>query len=63
MTTTRKPPARKSPGRLPTQGPKAERKAITLYPEEWAQLDDIPGKNRSEKLRYAIAFWHYYHTS
>jgi hypothetical protein len=54
---TTKPPRRKSPGRPPKPGPHMERKAITLYPEEWAQLDDIHGKNRSEKIRYLIEFF------
>lgn len=57
MTATRKPPRRKSPGRPPTPGPKAQRKAITLYPEEWAQLDAIEGSNRSEKIRYLLNFF------
>jgi len=52
--TDPKPLQRKSSGRPVKTGPRAQRKAITLYGEEWDQLDAIEGANRSDKIRHLL---------
>ena len=53
--TDPKPLQRKSSGRPVKTGPRVQRKAITLYGEEWDQLDAIEGANRSDKIRHLLA--------